>query len=103
MNIEAKPAIRKESMRIAGTHAKTDDVVEVLNPYTNEVIGTVPAGRPEHVREAFAKARAFRPKLTRYERQRILQTAAEMLRDRKARVRAADHRRIRVVLEGFSL
>ena len=50
MNIEARPAIRKESMRIAGTHAKTDDVVEVLNPYTNEVIGTVPAGRPEHVR-----------------------------------------------------
>jgi putative phosphonoacetaldehyde dehydrogenase len=83
MNIEARPAIRKESMRIAGTHAKTDDVLEVVNPYTNEVIGTVPAGRPEHVREAFAKARAFRPKLTRYERQRILQTTAEMLRDRR--------------------
>src|SRR6516225_11655841 len=83
MNIETKPAIRRESMRIAGKLVATDDVVEVFNPYTNAVIGTVPAGRPEHVREAFAKARAYRPTLARFERQRILQKTAEMLRDRK--------------------
>ena len=83
MNIETKPAIRRESMRIAGKLVATDDVVEVFNPYTNAVIGTVPAGRPEHVREAFAKARAYRPTLARFERQRILQKTAELLRDRK--------------------
>src|SRR5476651_1206496 len=83
MNVLTKPAFRQESMRIAGKLVTTDEVIEVLNPYNNEVVGTVPAGRPEHVREAFAKARAFRPQLTRFERQRILQTTAEMLRDRK--------------------
>src|SRR4029077_11490143 len=83
MNIEAKPALRKESMRIAGKLVSTDESVAVLNPYTGKVIGTVPAGGPEHVRAAFAQARAYRPKLTRFERQRILQTTAEILRDRR--------------------
>jgi len=68
MNVLTKPAFRQESMRIAGKLVTTDEVIEVLNPYNNEVVGTVPAGRPEHVREAFAKARAFRPQLTRFER-----------------------------------
>lgn len=70
-------------MRIAGKLVNTDETIEVLNPYNNEVVGTIPAGRPEHVREAFARARAYRPTLTRFERQRILQTTAEILRDRK--------------------
>ncbi|HEX8164851.1 MAG TPA: phosphonoacetaldehyde dehydrogenase [Beijerinckiaceae bacterium] len=83
MNIAVKPPVRREAMRIAGKSVEADQVVEVFNPYTNEVVGTVPAARPEHVREAFAKAKAFQPKLTRYERQQILQKTAETLRDRK--------------------
>ena len=83
MNAPVKPPIRREAMRIAGRKVETDDVVEVFNPYNNAVVGTVPAARPEHVREAFAKARAFKPTLTRYERQQILQKTAETLRDRK--------------------
>jgi putative phosphonoacetaldehyde dehydrogenase len=83
MNIAVKPPLRREAMRLAGKRVETDGVVEVFNPYTNEVVGTVPAARPEHVREAFAKAKAFKPKLTRYERQQILQKTAETLRDRK--------------------
>ena len=47
------------------------------------MVGTVPAARAEHVRDAFAKAAAYKPKLTRYERQQILLRAAELLRDRK--------------------
>ncbi len=82
MNVHVKPPIRREAMRIAGRRVETDDVVEVLNPYGNAVVGTVPAARPEHVRDAFATAKAFKPKLTRYERQRILQKTAETLRDR---------------------
>ncbi len=83
MNIQAKPTIRRESMRLAGKLVGTDDVVEVRNPYTGKLVGTVPAARPEHVRQAFSKARAYRPLLSRYERQRILQKTAEFLRDRK--------------------
>lgn len=85
MNVRSNPApaLRRETMRIAGNLVSTDDAIEVLNPYTNAVVGTIPAGRPEHVREAFAKARAFKPKLTRYERQQILLKTAELLRARK--------------------
>jgi putative phosphonoacetaldehyde dehydrogenase len=83
MNANVKPPFRAESMRIAGKLVRTDDVVEVKNPYDNTVVGTVPAARAEHVRDAFARAKAFKPALTRYERQRILQRTAELLRDRK--------------------
>ncbi len=83
MNVAAKPPIRCEAMRIAGRKVQTDETLEVYNPYTGQVVGTVPAARPEHVRQAFASARAFKPRLTRYERQQILLRAAEMLRDRK--------------------
>jgi phosphonoacetaldehyde dehydrogenase len=82
MNVQAQ-AVRHEQMRIAGTLVDTDEHVEVFNPYTNKVIGTVPAARPEHVRSAFAKAAAFKPKLTRYERQRILLRTADILAGRK--------------------
>jgi putative phosphonoacetaldehyde dehydrogenase len=84
MNIQAKPpAIRHEAMRIAGKRVETDHQIEVLNPYNGAVVGTVPAARPEHVREAFAKAKAFKPKLTRYERQQILLKTADLLAARK--------------------
>ncbi|MBR1160446.1 phosphonoacetaldehyde dehydrogenase [Bradyrhizobium elkanii] len=82
MNIQS-PAVRHEQMRIAGSLVDTDEHVEVFNPYTNKVVGTVPAARPEHVRSAFARAAAFKPKLTRYERQRVLLRTAELLAGRK--------------------
>src|ERR1700742_1283258 len=83
MNIHTQPPIRHEAMRIAGKRVETDGQVEVFNPYNGAVVGTVPAARPEHVREAFAKAKAFKPKLTRYERQQILLRTAELLAARK--------------------
>jgi len=83
VNVDVKPAPRRESMRIAGRLVSTEDAIEVRYPFDNSLVGTVPAARPEHVREAFASARAFKPKLSRYERQQILQRTAEMLRDRK--------------------
>ena len=45
--------IRHEAMRIGGEKVFTDAVVEVRYPYTDEVIGTVPAGTAEHARKAF--------------------------------------------------
>lgn len=81
--IDTTGKIIRESMRIGGKSVATGDVVPVHYPYTDEIIGTVPAGRPEHARKAFAIAKAFKPKLTRYERQQILFRTAELIRGRK--------------------
>lgn len=86
MTAQAKLPFRKEAMRIAGKLVSTDDVIEVLNPYDNSVVGTVPAARPEHVREAFQKAKEFKPKLSRYERQQILLRTAELLASRREEI-----------------
>jgi len=75
--------IIKESMRIGGKRVATDAVVNVHYPYTNEIIGTVPAGRAEHAREAFKIAANYKPKLTRYDRQKILFRTAELINARK--------------------
>lgn len=88
MTAHPKPAFRKETMRIAGKLVTTDEVVEVYNPYDNSVVGTVPSARPEHVREAFAKAKAYKPKLSRYERQQILLRTAEILSSRREEIAA---------------
>jgi len=72
-----------EAMRIGGEKVTTKEVIEVRYPYTNEVIGTVPAGNAEHARRAFQIAADYKPKLTRYERQQILFRAAEIIRDRR--------------------
>jgi putative phosphonoacetaldehyde dehydrogenase len=72
-----------EAMRIGGRKVDTDVRIEVRYPFTSEVIGTVPAGRAEHAARAFAIAAAYKPKLSRYERQQILFRTAELLRARK--------------------
>lgn len=78
MNMQPQ-AIRHEAMRIAGTRVDTEERIDVYNPYTNKLVGTVSTARPEHVRAAFAKAKAFKSKLTRYERQQILLRTSELL------------------------
>lgn len=79
MKPETAIKTRHEPMRIAGKKVDADAVFDVHYPYTNAVIGTVPAGRAEHAREAFKIAAAYKPKLTRYERQKILLRTAELL------------------------
>ncbi len=72
-----------ESMRIGRKKVSADGVVPVHYPFTNEIIGTVPAGRAEHAARAFEIAAGFKPKLTRYERQQILFKTAELIRQRR--------------------
>ena len=74
---------RDEAMRIGGERVDTAERIEVRNPYDGSVVGSVPRGTAEHVRSAFAVAAAYRPTLTRYERQRILMRTAEILVERK--------------------
>ncbi len=70
---------RHEPMRIAGRMVEADEVVEVHYPYTDEVIGTVPAGQAAHARQAFEIAAKYQPKLSRYDRQQVLLRTAEGL------------------------
>ncbi len=83
MDMLNQVSLRHEPMRIAGRKVEADGLIEVRYPYTNEVIGTVPAGDASHAREAFRIAAAYKPKLTRYERQRILLNAAAALDARR--------------------
>ena len=78
-----KIEIRHEGMRIGGEVVFTENVVNVHYPYTDEIIGTVPAGTAEHAARAFDIAAAYKPKLTRYERQQILFRAGELIRERR--------------------
>lgn len=75
--------IRNEGMRIGGKTVFTDAVVEVRYPYNDEVVGTVPAGTAEHARRAFEIAANYQAKLTRYERNQILNRAAELIGERR--------------------
>lgn len=75
-----------EPMRIAGKKVDADGVVEVRYPYTDTVVGTVPAGTAEHARQAFEIAANYKSKLTRYDRQKILLRTAELLNARKEEI-----------------
>jgi aldehyde dehydrogenase (NAD+) len=84
----ANSQVRREAMRLWGERVERDRVIEVFDPYTNELIGTVPKATVEDVKRAFSVAAAYKPTLTRYDRQRILRTAAELLVQRKDEVAA---------------
>ena len=70
-------------MRIAGKLVDADDHIEVRNPYTGALVATVPSASPAQVADAFAKAHAYQPKLSRYERSKILLRAAGIIVSRK--------------------
>jgi putative phosphonoacetaldehyde dehydrogenase len=75
---------RREAMRIGGEKVHRDRVIEVFNPYTEQRIGTVPKATLEDIRRAFAIAKGFRSKLTRFDRAAVLNKAAAIVRNRTA-------------------
>lgn len=68
-----------ESMRIGGESVTRERVFKVTNPFSGAVVGTVPKGAIDDVRRAFEIAFAYKPRLTRYERHRILMKAADLV------------------------
>ena len=78
--------IRHEGMRIGGEKVVRDRVIEVYNPYTGKVIGTVPKATVDDIRRAFSIAQGYKAKLTRYERANIMRKAAALLDARKQQV-----------------
>ena len=77
------PIKAHEPMRIAGKLVDADERIEVRNPYTGSIVATVPAANPAQVAEAFKIGHAYKAKLTRYERQKILLRTAEILAQRR--------------------
>jgi aldehyde dehydrogenase (NAD+) len=69
-------------MRIAGERVPGARTLEVLNPYTGDVVATVPRASVDDVRRAFSIARAYKSRLTRYERSEICRKAAQIIQSR---------------------
>jgi len=78
--------VLNEKMRIAGKHVGGDRVIEVMNPYTGAVVGTVPKAGVEDVRRAFALAKGFKSRLTRYDRYKVCSRTAELIRNRSEEI-----------------
>ena len=74
--------VLREKMRIAGTQVGGDRSIDVRNPYTGALVGTVPKASVDDIRRAFAIAKGYRSQLTRHDRYRILYRAAEIIRGR---------------------
>lgn len=72
-------SLRREALRIGGERVARERVIEVFNPYTEGCIGTVPKATVDDVRHAFEIARAYRPRLSRYQRSEILRKAADLV------------------------
>ncbi|WP_457626169.1 aldehyde dehydrogenase family protein [Persephonella sp.] len=73
-------------MIIGGRKVDRDEKIEVIYPYTREVIGQVPKGAVEDVEKAVEKAKTGLEKLkslSSYERYRILMKVASLLEERK--------------------
>jgi phosphonoacetaldehyde dehydrogenase len=75
-----------EKMRIAGQPVSGDGVIEVLNPYTGAIVGTVPKAGIDDVRRAFSLAKRFKSRLSRYDRYRICYRAADLIRSRSEEI-----------------
>jgi len=84
--------MRSEALRIAGEKVGADRggerAIAVRNPFTGEVVGSVPKATLDEVRQAFAVAHAYRPKLTRFERANVLNRTAALVRERTATIAA---------------
>jgi aldehyde dehydrogenase (NAD+) len=85
MNAPLRP-LRQEKMRIGGKLVGSDRVIEVRNPYTEQVIGTVPKAGLGQIREAYEIAAAYKPKLSRYDRAKILRRTGELLDARRQEI-----------------
>jgi phosphonoacetaldehyde dehydrogenase len=79
-------SVRREGLRIGGERVLGARTGEVRNPYSGALAGTVALATVADVRRALGLAKAFRSRLTRYERYRICQQTAAALRARSEEI-----------------
>ncbi|WP_461832363.1 aldehyde dehydrogenase family protein, partial [Aquifex sp.] len=75
----------EKKMLIGGEWVDKEEKIEVIYPYTREIIGRVPKGDEEDVEKAIERAKeGFKEisSLTAYERYEILMKAAQLLKER---------------------
>ena len=85
--------MRHEALRIAGRKVGADDRddsrrITVRNPFTRQVVGSVPKATLAEVEQAYAAAHAYKARLSRFERSNILNRAAALVRERTAEIAA---------------
>ena len=82
--------VPNHGMRIGGesvgAERSGERCIVVHNPFSGQPIASVPKATLAEVRQAFAIARAYKPRLTRFERANILNRTAALVRDRGAQV-----------------
>ncbi len=82
--------VTNHGMRIAGESVgddrSGDRTIVVHNPFTRAPIASVPKATLAEVRRSFDIAKAYRPRLTRFERANILNKCAALVRERTAQV-----------------
>ena len=80
------PVKAHEKMRIAGKLVDAEERIEVRNPFNGALVGTVAAASTAQVAEAFKIGAAYKSKLSRYDRQKILTNTAEILNRRREEI-----------------
>ena len=75
-------SLLRVKMRIAGEEVGGERTIDVHNPYTEAVVGTVPMATVAEIRRAIVIAKGYKPTLSRYDRYRILYRTAELIRSR---------------------
>ena len=82
--------LRHEGLRIAGQVVGIGRAahIAVHNPFSGQLVSTVPKATLDEVRQAFAIAHAYQARLTRFERANILNQAAAAVRARSAEIAA---------------
>ncbi len=78
--------VRREKMRIAGKLVGGDRVIEVTNPYTGALVGTVPKASVDEVGHALTIAKRFKATLSRHDRYRICHRAIDLIRARSEEI-----------------
>jgi putative phosphonoacetaldehyde dehydrogenase len=84
--VRPSAAIREEGMRLGGERVHRPRIIEVRDPYTGTLVGTVPKAGVEDVRHAFSIAAGYQATLTRNERAEILRRTADILVSRKEEI-----------------
>jgi len=78
--------IRREHMRVATGPGTSERQIDVYNPYTNEICGTVPKAGIAEIEKAFRTAKAYRAELSRAQRSEVLRKTADLLVARKQEI-----------------
>jgi putative phosphonoacetaldehyde dehydrogenase len=76
----------QEPLRIAGERVDRERTFTVCYPFTGEPIARVSMATVDDVRRALAVARAFRSRLTRHDRYRILMRAGALIAERREEI-----------------